>query len=304
VYVYTLVARRVEGLHEVHANNLANWRRGSAPLHTVIMAEGAVDDDLTDVETDHLVEDIDFEPEHVVEEQKLKDANDLKLAEKLTGEILKTWCWSDDRGLLHVIRQLPKVRVTRNVLNGSGMMQLMSVRHDCFMNMLDATYTKRCDDLYAGWSTKLRGEPAAWNGVSTHDMGAYDKKPMMLKKRVNDLEKWLASRTSHADTVMATRSMAWILVIKGVYDHTLLHTVTTAQLEEWFPVDGQSKHTLSLLVDQEKVKSMMASRWADAKRRKMSRDGGNKTCSRKLALMEVSEENMLDPKAKIKNCCE
>ena len=73
---------------------------------------------------------------------------------------------------MSAIRKMNRLKVTRQVLNGSGMMQLMNARTDTFYYMLDDVYRKRCDDQFASWAAKIRVEAATWNGKSKMQMGA------------------------------------------------------------------------------------------------------------------------------------
>ena len=131
-------------------------------------------------------------------------------------------------------------------------------------------------------------------------MEPYEANPKLLKNRVHKLQMWLADMMEHSMGVMATRAMVWTLVVNGVFNWTRLHTVTTRQLDRWFPVDGQTHYALKTLVNDQITRYESDRRFNDAKRRKMELRTNAKVCSMKDALNDVSDKHFMDLKVAIK----
>ena len=91
----------------------------------------------------------------------------------------------------------------------------------------------------------------------------------------------MADMLEHSMGVMATRAMAWTLVVNGVFNWARLHTVTTRQLDRWFPVDGQSNCALKTMVNDQITRYESDRRFNDAKRRKMELRTNARVCSMK-----------------------
>ena len=160
----------------------------------VSSAESTVDGDLT---TNTESEDEQHEGLGSCDEAAVAQAEHLqateragRVATKLARRLVKAWLWHDKDVMEAAVRQLQKILVTRQVVFGSGLMQVLQMRRDTLWNVLSDGYRTRVAQLYSEWLRKLKEEKDAdLDGTEIKAkslQGAYANCPTLFLKRCQE----------------------------------------------------------------------------------------------------------------------
>ncbi len=176
--------------------------------------------------------------------------------------------------------------VTRQVVFGSGLMQVLQMRMEILWNVLSDGYKSRVATTYSGWLQKLKAEKEADPDVTEIQakplLGAYANCPNLFLKRCQELEHWLMEQSLwDASVIHARKVPTW----------RLLHTVTEAKLTKWFR-DGQCLALLRPLVDKLQAANEVEHREQRNKRRRLAAAGPAKMIAGAEVPRQASDEHL------------
>ncbi len=215
----------------------------------------------------------------------------VKMAMELARRLVKAWLWNDKFIAEAAVRQLGRVTVSRQVVMGSGLMQVLQMRKETLWDVLSDGYRSRVASTYSGWLKKLKAGKDA--DVEDGDikakslLGAYANCPGLFQKRCQDLGHWLMDQSLWEASVLLTRKVATVLVAHDVPTWEQLHSATGDEMAKWLR-DEQCVVWLKPLVANE-----VAFREEMAKRGQLALDGPAKVVAGVDVLKHASGDHLL-----------